>query len=111
MVNKIGVVSMAGIEFSSKLMNLRLPLKAIFILIIVLILFSFPIYMSNFPVFQNAVMGNQSLPGAIKIFIVSSPSIIYFCLMIILLLYLINSLFTDILERRKKFAKEPEKKN
>ena len=91
-----------NIELKTKLINLKVPLKAIFIVIIVLYLFSFPIYMDHYPAFQTSVMGNESLPSPLKIFIVISPTVLYVAILTVLLIYLIFSLFADISERLSK---------
>jgi len=102
----LGVVVLSDIEYSGLWGKLKVPLKAISIIIIALIIYgAFPNYMNYYPEYQNAVMGNESLPTPIKIFIVATPPILFICVMIILMMYIINSMITDIMERRKKFSK------
>ena len=91
-----------SIELSTKLFTLKVSLKTIFIVIILLILFSFDIYMGSYPTFQNSVMGNDSLPAPFKSFIVITPTVIYYILLIVLLYFITASLLNDLRERKSK---------
>jgi hypothetical protein len=64
------------ITYSGKLGKIMVPMKASFIIVMFLILFLLLAYMQIYPQYQSSIMGNDTFPPQIKIFIASTPVII-----------------------------------